>query len=171
MLLADDDSIDMMDSVVSLHNEMLFRTIKNQNTMTKSGLPSKDQLTFLREQLGGMNNMSASETMRLIQGRTASSKNWKEVSEAHTKSTNSLTRSLSADVSGAPVDCKTSCPQEFGAFKKKVQHSEKMLKEAFVEFHRGLGLLKSYRFYSCFTCRFNIVGLCMTMCRQILKRL
>jgi hypothetical protein len=29
--------------------------------------------------------------------------------------------------------------------KKKVQSSEKMLRAAFIEFYRGLGLLKSYR--------------------------
>ncbi|CAM6106377.1 unnamed protein product [Calypogeia fissa] len=136
-------SIDVIDSIVSLHNEMLFQTIMNQNTMGKSSLPNADQISSIREQLGDMNNMSASEAIHLIQRRTGSSWDWKEVSQPPIKSVNALARSLSDDVSRAP-EFKTSSNQEFSAFKKKVQHSEKMLREAFTEFYRGLGLLRSY---------------------------
>lgn len=39
--------------------------------------------------------------------------------------------------------------------KKKVQSSEKMLRTAFIEFYRGLGLLKSYRLPQCWLLLIN----------------
>lgn len=38
--------------------------------------------------------------------------------------------------------------EDVASFIAKIRQSERMLRDAFIEFYRGLGLLKSYRFDS-----------------------
>ncbi|KAL2613442.1 hypothetical protein R1flu_025134 [Riccia fluitans] len=126
-------SMDVMDSL-PLTTEMLFQTVSNHRNL--GSVLEKDELsTMLSSQLGEMpeansNDLSSRRPPRPL-GLTI----------------NALPIPLNEDVL---VKVKSTAKdvmekaEDAASFNAKIRHSDKMLHDAFIEFYRGLTLLKSY---------------------------
>ncbi|BBN18042.1 xenotropic and polytropic retrovirus receptor 1 [Marchantia polymorpha subsp. ruderalis] len=142
-LLTRQSSIDVMDSV-PLTTEMLFQTVSNHRSM--ANIPEKDQLsTLLSSQLGDIEARSSPDCGYDFNSR----RNAPASLSTHPPGLiiNALQHATNEDVMHKVKNTAKDVmdqAEDVASFIAKIRQSERMLRDAFIEFYRGLGLLKSY---------------------------
>ncbi|KAL2633050.1 hypothetical protein R1flu_004529 [Riccia fluitans] len=142
-------SIQVMDAVVSQHNEVLFKTILNHNGMTNAIEDPKEQLSDIDEVEKWsspdyiLNNAADEvEDPRLWRSQPSvrSRKRHKLVDQALPELRTDEPRLETSRAAGTILE-----GEEGSSVQVRIQDSETMLRDAFIEFYRGLTLLKGYR--------------------------